>query len=76
MLVAIETTLRDRGLHTSWATVRDALASHVVQTIVLPTEGGKVLRIRKGSTPDPDQGELYRLLDVPPEIMHPIKTWS
>jgi IS4 transposase len=76
LLVAIETTLLNRGVHTSWATVRDALANHVVSTIVLPTEGGKVLRIRKGSTPEPEQLELYRLLDVPPEIMRPIKTWS
>ena len=76
LLVAIETTLLNRGVHTSWATVREALASHVVQTIVLPTEGGKTLRIRKASTPEPNQRELYRLLDVPPEIMRPIKTWS
>ena len=76
LLVAIETTLRNRGMHTSWATVRDALASHVVQTIVLPTEDGKVLRIRKASTPEPDQRELYRLLAVPEEIMRPLKTWS
>jgi transposase len=76
LLVAIETTLLNQGVHTSWATVREALANHNVATMVLPTDGGKVLRIRKGTTPEPDQLELYRLLHVPSEIMHPIKTWA
>jgi len=76
LLVAIETTLLSQGLHTSWATVRDTLATHQVATIVLPTDGGKLLRIRKGMTPEPKHLELYRLLGVSPEVMHPIKTWS
>ena len=76
LLVAIETTLLNQEVHTSWATVRQTLATHQVATIVLPTDGGKMLRIRKGMTPEPKHLELYRLLDVPQEIMHPIKTWS
>jgi transposase len=76
LLAAIETTLLNQGVHTSWATVRETLATHQVATIVLPTDGGKLLRIRKGMTPDPEHLELYRLLKVPSEIMHPIKTWS
>jgi transposase len=76
LLVAIETTLLNQGIHTSWSTVRQTLATHQVATIVLPTDGGKLLRIRKGMTPEPEHLELYRLLGVPSEIMHPIKTWS
>ena len=76
LLVAIETTLLNRGVHTSWATVRETLATHQVATIMLPTDGGKTLRIRKGMTPDPEHLELYRLLEVPTEIMQPIKIWS
>jgi transposase len=76
LLVAIETTLLNQEVHTSWATVREILATHQVATIVLPTDGGKMLRIRKGMTPEPNHLELYRLLRVTPEIMHPIKTWS
>jgi transposase len=76
LLVAIETTLLNQGVHTSWATVRQTLANHVVGTIILPTDGGKHLRIRKGMTPEPEHLELYRLLGVTPEIMRPIKTWS
>ena len=76
LLVAIETTLLGRGLHTSWATVREALATHQVVTVVLPTDGGKVLRIRKATTPEREQKELYRLLNVPEEIIRPRRTWS
>jgi transposase len=76
LLVAIETTLLNQGVHTSWATIRQTLSTHQVATIVLPTDRGKVLRIRKGMTPEPGHLELYRLLKVPQEIMHPIKIWS
>ena len=76
LLVAIEATLLNKGVHTSWATVRETLATHQVATIVLPTDRGNTLRIRKGMTPEPAHSELYGLLDVPSEIMQPIKTWS
>jgi transposase len=76
LMVAIETTLLNQGVHTSWATVRDLVASHKVATMVLPTDGGKMLSIRKGTTPEPEPLELYRLLNIPVEVMQPIKTWS
>jgi hypothetical protein len=63
-------------VHASWATVRKTLSTHQVATIVWPTDNGKVLRIRKGMTPEPAHLELYRLLKVAQEFMHPIKTWS
>jgi transposase len=75
LLVAIETTLLGHGLHTSWATVREALATHQVVTIVLPTDGGRILKIRKGTTPETEHQELYRLLNVPEEIIRPQRTW-
>ena len=43
-------------------------------TIVLPTDSGAILKIRKGSTPEAEQVELYRLLDVPTELIRPKKT--
>jgi transposase len=76
LLVAIETTLLNQEVHTSWATIRKTLSTHQVATIILPTDRGKVLRIRKGMTPEPAHLELYRLLNVPQEIMQPIKTWG
>lgn len=74
LLVAIEKTLLDRGVHTSWGSVREVLSTHQVCTIVLPTDDGRVLRIRKGSTPEPEHTELYELLDIPKEIIRPTRT--
>jgi transposase len=76
LLVAIETTLLRQDIHTSWATVRDLLATHMIATIVLPTDGGGVLRIRRGATPEPDHRVLYEAFGVPMEIIRPVKTWE
>ena len=76
LLMSIEKTLLDVGVHTSWATVRETLKTHQVNTIVLPTDGGMVLRIRQGTTPDPAHRELYQKLRIGSEIVSPRKTWS
>ncbi len=76
LLVAIEKTLLDRGIHTSWGSVREVLSTHQICTIALPTDDGCVLRIRKGSTPEPEHTELYELLDIPKEIIKPSKTFE
>jgi transposase len=74
--MAIEKTLLDQGMHTSWSTVRETLKTHQVCTVVLPADGGSVLRIRRASTPEPQHVELYERLGVPTKIMNPRKTWS
>jgi len=76
LLVSIEKTLLDQGIHTSWASVRDTLKTHQVCTIVLPTNTGSCLRIRKAATPEPDVHNLYHRLDIPPQIITPNHTWS
>ena len=76
LLIAIEKTLLDQGVHTSWATVRETLRTHQVCTVMLPADGGRVLRIRRASTPEPQHVELYKLLDITTRIMIPRKTWS
>lgn len=75
LLVAIENTLLDKGIHTSWWTVRQTLKTHQVCTIVLPTTNGKVLTIRKASKPESEHIELYKLLGISSEIIPPRKTW-
>ena len=76
LLVAIETTLLRQEIHTSWATVRDLLATHEIATIVLPTDQNGVLRIRRSATPEPDHRVLYEALGVTMEIMRPVKSWE
>jgi hypothetical protein len=46
LLVAIEKTLQDRGVHSSWATVREMLKTPQVVTMVLPTADARILKIR------------------------------
>jgi transposase len=76
LLIAIEKTLLDHGIHTSWATVRDTLKSHQICTVVLPTDDGSTLRIRKAATPEPDVQDLYRALGIPSQIITPQHRWT
>jgi transposase len=76
LLVSIEKTFLDAGLHTSWATLREELSTHQVLTVVLPASNGDVLRIRKGSTPEPRHQEIYRTLRIPCDVMKPVRSWT
>ena len=76
LLIAIEKTLLDRGIHSSWATVRDTLKTHQVCTIVLPASDGSTLRLRKAATPDREVLNLYRSLEVPETAIKPQHTWT
>jgi transposase len=75
LLVAIEKRCLDQGWHTSWATLREHLSTHQVATVLLPALDGRILKIRKASTPDPIHRDIYRVLQIPPEIIKPVKTW-
>ena len=75
LLVAIEKLFLDAGIHTSWATLREELSTHQVVTVALPASNGDVLKIRKGSTPEPRHKEIYATLRIPSEVMKPVKTW-
>ena len=75
LLVAIEKRFLDKGIHTSWWTIRQQLSTHQVVTVVLPTADGRVLKIRKGGCPEPVHREIYQTLRIPQEVMKPVKTW-
>jgi hypothetical protein len=76
LLVATEKMFLDRQIHTSWATLRDQLTTHQVVTVVLPTPAGPTLRIRKGTTPEPEHRAIYSTLQIPTEVMTPVRTWT
>lgn len=75
LLAAIEHRFLQAGIHTSWWTLRQQLSTHQVATIVLPTTDGRVLKIRKSTTPEPVHREIYATLRITPEVMKPVKTW-
>jgi len=76
LLVAIEKRFLDQGIHTSWWSIRQQLSTHQVVTVVLPTTDGRILKIRKGTVPEPVHREIYTTLKIPLEVMKPVKTWQ
>ncbi len=64
LLSWIRETLRDQGDHRSWGTIRRIMQTHCYTTIVLPTKGGKLYRIRKAGEPDELQKVIYQGLKV------------
>jgi transposase len=72
LLVAVEKTLRDADLFTSWATVREQLSTHQVVTINLPTADGRTLTIRRATAPEEVHLDLYRRLKISPEVITPV----
>jgi transposase len=74
LLVAIEKKFLDQGTHTSWWSLRQQLSTHQVVTVVLPTSNGHLVKIRKGTTPEPTQRAIYDTLGIPMEVMQP-KIW-
>ncbi len=76
LLVAIEKRFLDKGIHTSWWSIRQQLSTHQVTTVVLPTTNGRILKIRKGTVPEPLHREIYATLKIPAQVMKPVKTWQ
>ena len=76
LLVSIEKRFLDEGVHTSWWTLRQQLSTHQVVTVVLPTPDGRVLKIRKSTTPEPTHRKIYSTLRIPAEVMKPVKRWD
>jgi transposase len=75
LLTAIEKRFLDAGMHTSWWTLRQQLSTHQVVTVVLPTGNGKILKIRKATTPEPVHKQIYATLRMPLEVISPVRTW-
>jgi transposase len=75
LLAAIEHRFLQAGIHTSWWTIRQQLRTHQVATILLPTTDGRVLTIRKATTPEPVHRQIYATLRITSEVMKPVKAW-
>jgi transposase len=76
LLVAIEKAFLDRGVHTSWWTLRQTLATHQLVTVVLPTTDRGTLRIRRATNAEPQHREIYSTLGISNEVLRPIRTWT
>ena len=61
--------ITDRGYHY-------LVAGRQAERTLLPATNGHTLRIRKGSTPEATHRETYRTLQIPHDVMKPVKTWT
>ena len=64
LLHFIETKIKDSGKSMSFRAIRRLVQTHSYNTIVIPTKNSGILRIRKPSTPDIYQKEIYELLGI------------
>jgi transposase len=77
LLAAIEHRFLQAGVHTSWSTLRQHLSTHQVVTVVLhEAHSNRVLKIRKATTPEPLQREIYATLRIPVEVANPSRRGS
>jgi len=76
LLVAIEKYFLDAHEHTSWESIREALSTHQIATIVIPCSDGRILRIRRSTKPEESHRKIYRILGMSPDMVIPKKTWS
>lgn len=76
LLAAIEHRFLQAGAHTSWWSIRQQLSTHQIVTIVFPEDThGRILKIRKATTPETKHRQIYATLRIPPDVIQPIKTW-
>lgn len=71
LLATVERTFLDQGVHTSWATLREQLATHQVVTVVLPTSDGQQIRVRRATNPEPEHRRIYQVLRISDQILDP-----
>ena len=64
LLQFITFTLRQRGDHRSWGTLRRVLCTPCYTTIVLPTDSDKIHRLRMPGDPDQAQAQIYTELGI------------
>ena len=77
LLALVERLFRDKGIATSWETIREKLKTHQVTTVVMPYQKSrKELRIRRGTTPEKPHTEIYDVLGITYEPMQPRKSWA
>jgi transposase len=64
LLHSIEYTLRQKGDHSRWVTIKRLVRSHNYSTIQLPTVKGPIINVRKPGIPEGVHINIYQKLDV------------
>ena len=71
LLHTIRYQLKQKGIHSSWQTLRQVLQTHCRITTTLQLKDNKSVTIRKTCSPDANQAEIYKALGI---ASHPGKT--
>ena len=56
--------LAEKGIHSSWATIRETLAGQQRVTASFRTADGRALHIRRATEAEPEQAEIYDALGI------------
>ena len=71
LLHSIRYQLKAKGIHSSWQTLREILATQCRITSSLKMANGKIVKIRKTTSPNAEQSAIYQALGLAPS---PVKT--
>ena len=71
ILHTIRYQLKEKGIHSSWQTLREVLDTQCRITTTLSLKNGKKVQVRKTTSPDTNQQQVYKALGID---THPGKT--
>lgn len=74
LLATVEKSFLDQGIHTSWASLREQLATHQIITVVLPTSDGQQICLRKATTAEAEHKRIYQVLRIPDNPLDPARS--
>ena len=75
LLHSIRYQLKAKGIHSSWQTLREILATQCRITSSLKMENGKIVKIRKTTSPNAEQSAIYQALGLAPSPAKTEKTY-
>jgi len=64
LLRFITHALKDRGDTRSWKTIKRVLQTHAYATLIIPTNRGRIHRIRKVGIPEEAQKAIYKIFGI------------
>ena len=66
--------LKQQGIHLSWDSIRQRMATQQRLTLILPTDEKKIIYLRTTTRPEVQQQEIYAALGIQPDLLGKRKT--
>ena len=74
ILQTIRFTLQNQKIYDSWSTIRKTLSTHVRLTTTMKRDDGKMIHLRKSSSPEASHKRIYDALHLPHRPGKTVKT--